>query len=57
MNLLLHFEFKYLYTPQKLIKFVTIALTTVPCITSAVGTGPLPTWQSNITCETNNNHL
>ena len=25
--------------------------------TSSVGTGPSPTWQSNITCETNNNHI
>ena len=25
--------------------------------TSAVATGPSPTCQSNITCETNNNHL
>ena len=26
-------------------------------ITSAVETGPSPTWQSNNICETNNNHL
>ena len=36
--------------------FVTLMILTT-CVTSAVVTGPSPTWQSNITCVTNNNHL